>query len=592
MMAMISETFSAALHHYQAGNIPLAEALFQQVLAVDPNQADALHFLGLISLARGQNSAAAELIRQAISIRPNDVLLHCNLGNALQAQGKLDDAVACYRRALALEPDHIVACYNLAGVLDSLGRTEEAIACYQRALQLQPGLYQAHHNLGQAYQAQYQLEKAVACYRRALELQPDLAETHLCLGNVLYVQRKFGEAIVCYQRTLELAPNSAQAHANLAAVFVAQGKLAEAVASCHRALSLRPDFFVAYNNLGDALVAQGHLEQAIESYRRALELRPDYVDAHVGLGELQLLQGDLANGWNEYEWRWRGKPLVARRFQQSLWDGSPLKGKTILIHAEQGLGDTFQFIRYLHLVKAQGATLIMEVQKPLLRLLASAPGIDQLIGEGDELPAFDVHAPLLSLPRILQTALETIPSKTPYLFAERGLVDFWRKKLQRVSGFRVGVNWYGRSSRGAHRQRDIPIHCLASLAQTPGVRLISLQKGDPQQKLAAHGDPESVVDFGGDIDQEQGAFMDTAAIMMNLDVVISSDTSIAHLAGALGVPVWLALPFVPNWRWLQNRNYCPWYPTMRLFRQQTTGDWDSVFATVRAELNQRIRATQ
>ncbi|HEY2411100.1 MAG TPA: tetratricopeptide repeat protein [Pirellulaceae bacterium] len=275
-MAMISETFSAALHHYQAGNIPLAEALFQQVLDVDPNHTDSLHFLGLIGFARGHNSAASELIRQAISLRPNDVLLHCNLGNVLSAQGKLDDAVTCYRHALALEPDHAAARYNLAGALDALGQTDEAIACYQRALQLRPGLYQAYHNLGQAYQAQYQLEKAVGSYRQALELKPDLAETHLCLGNVLLVQRKFGEAVACYRRALELQPDCAQAHANLAVVFRAQGNLDGAIASCRRALALKPDYFVAHNNLGDAFLAQGELQPAIESYRSAVEVDPTF----------------------------------------------------------------------------------------------------------------------------------------------------------------------------------------------------------------------------------------------------------------------------------------------------------------------------
>jgi hypothetical protein len=255
-----------------------------------------------------------------------------------------------------------------------------------------------------------------------------------------------------------------------------------------------------------------------------------------------------------------------------------------LIHAEQGLGDTFQFLRYLHMVKAQCAKIIVEVQRPLLRLLAKAPDIDELIGKGDELPTFDVYAPLLSLPRIFQTTLVTIPARVPYLFAERVLVQRWREKLERVGGFRVGVNWHGRPGRGAHRQRDIPVDCLASLAQVPSVRLINLQKGDFQRELAARCDPKAVVDLGGDIDQERGAFMDTAAIMMNLDLVISSDTSIPHLAGALGVPVWLTLPCVPNWRWLQDRNDSPWYPTMRLFRQQSAGDWTGVFAAIRAEL--------
>jgi hypothetical protein len=302
------------------------------------------------------------------------------------------------------------------------------------------------------------------------------------------------------------------------------------------------------------------------------------------------LQGNFGEGWREYEWRWSRKQLRPRQFQQPIWDGGPLNGKKILVHAEQGFGDTFQFIRYLPLVKAEGATVFMEVQKPLRQVLANAPGIDELIGEGDELPAFDVHAPLLSLPRIFRTTLETVPSKIPYLFAENGRIQFWREKLGQVSGLRVGVNWQGRSSRGAHRQRDIPIECLATIAQVPGVRLISLQKGDSQRELAAHCHPGAVIELGGDIDQEGEAFIDTAALMMNLDLVISSDTSIPHLAGGVGVPVWLALPFVPNWRWLQSRCDCPWYSTMRLFRQKTPEDWEGVFAAIRAELQQVARS--
>jgi hypothetical protein len=232
----------------------------------------------------------------------------------------------------------------------------------------------------------------------------------------------------------------------------------------------------------------------------------------------------------------------------------------------------------------------MEVQKSLMRLLANAPGIDRLVAAGDECPQFDVYAPLLSLPRIFGTRLENIPAEFPYLFADRQLIELWRKKLQGVSGFRVGVNWRGRSSRGTHLLRDIPIECIASLARRSGVELISLQQGNLQQELAARCNGTSVVDLGGEIDQEHGAFMDTAAIMMNLDLVISSDTSIPHLAAALGAPVWVGLPHVPDWRWLLDRGDCPWYPTMRLFRQQTASDWTGVFAAIRDELQHVARA--
>jgi hypothetical protein len=303
---------------------------------------------------------------------------------------------------------------------------------------------------------------------------------------------------------------------------------------------------------------------------------------------LSLLKGDFQRGWAEYQWRWKTKQAPQRGFSQPLWDGQPLEGRTILLHAEQGLGDTIQFVRYAALVKRLGGTVVLECPKPLLPLLATFAGIDQLVGQGDELPAFATHAPLLSLPGILQTSLDTIPAAVPYLFAAPALKEHWREKLRAVHGYKIGINWQGQPGQGQWLARSIPLQQLATLAEIPGVRLVSLQKGAGREQLAEASGRFPLVDLGDEVDQAGGAFMDTAAIVMNLDLVITSDTALPHLAGSLGAAVWVALPLVPDWRWLLDRGDSPWYPTMRLFRQDQRGDWQGVFRRIKVALADRM----
>ena len=415
--------------------------------------------------------------------------------------------------------------------------------------------------------------KQFTFHRRALALNPAFAEAHRNLGLCLLKEGKHEEAISCSRRALELHPAFAEAHFDMGVAFRNKEMLDEAVHSYRRALELKPDYAAAYHNLGNALRGQLKLDEAAGCYRRALEAEPADAETHHNQALLMLLRGDFEQGWAESEWRWKTGVLPPRPFPQPRWNGQLLNSQAILLHAEQGLGDTIQFIRYAPLIKAFDGTVLVCCHKPLVRLLATCPGIDQIIAEGDELPAFDVHLPLLSVPGVLGTTLETIPANVPYLFAKSQLVDEWRQRLADVKGFRIGINWHGRPGRGAFRLRDIPLECFAQIAELPGVRLISLQK--ERHELAGAGFP--IIDPGEDVDTAHGAFMDTAAIMMNLDLVVSSDTSVPHLAGALGVPVWTALPFAPDWRWLLDRSDSPWYPTMRLFRQERAGDWASVF---------------
>jgi hypothetical protein len=353
-------------------------------------------------------------------------------------------------------------------------------------------------------------------------------------------------------------------------------------------VELRPDYANAHNNLGNAYQKLGHFAEAAASYHRALALHPRHPYAHFSSSTLRLLIGDFERGWPEYEWRWKLDELKERTFQQSRWDGSPLLERTILLHAEQGFGDTIQFIRYAESLKGQNprATIVMEIQPALTRLVAKCPGIDLLVAEGSELPPFNVYSPLASLPGILGTMPNTIPSRIPYINADRDLVEKWREKLSSGYGQLIGINWKGRQ---LTRDRDIPLECFGLLAGMAELRLISLQKRERTSASSGDINGISILELGADLDTAHGAFVDTAAIMMNLDLVITSDTAIPHLAGALGVPVWLALPYVPDWRWLLDRTDSPWYPSMRLFRQKAPGDWTGVFEEIKVALHERLQ---
>jgi tetratricopeptide (TPR) repeat protein len=587
-MATISEALAAAMQHHQAGRLQAAEQIYRQILAVEPNQAGAWHLLGLLAYQAGRHEVAVEYIARAITLKDTEPAFHSNLGEAYRALRRIPEAVACYRRALGLKPDYAGAHNNLGIALMDQEQPDEAVACFRRALELKPDYVEAYNNLGNALKEQGSLEEAVACFRRALQCRPDFALAHNNLGAALAYQGRAEEAVACYRVALGLKPDYAEAHNNLGDALKEQGRLDEAAACLRRALELKPDFAEAHYNLGNTLKEQRRLDEAVACYRRALELKPDAADAHWNLALSWLLAGDWQRGWPEYQWRWQAKGCAPRRFPQPLWNGESLAAKTILLHAEQGLGDTIQFIRYAAIVKQHGGAVVVECQKPLVALLQGCPGIDRLVGQGDDLPAFDVQSPLLSVPGILKTSLETVPARIPYLAARPALVERWRTRLSGLDGFKIGIVWQGNPKNTRDRLRCVPLRCFAPLARIPGVRLLSLQKGAGAEQLAEVRDLFAVTDFAGELDEQSGPFMDTAALMKNLDLVIASDTAAAHLAGALGVPVWVALPFVPDWRWLLDRADSPWYPTMRLFRQERPGDWQGVFPRMESALRERI----
>jgi hypothetical protein len=322
----------------------------------------------------------------------------------------------------------------------------------------------------------------------------------------------------------------------------------------------------------------------VASYARCIKLRPHHVDAHLNRSLTWLRQGNFALGWAEYEWRLRKKNASARPPTQPAWNGFSPSGLRVLLNAEQGLGDTLQFIRYAALLKQRGATVIFECPEKLLKLLARTPGIDTLFAQGQEPPEHDLYSPLMSLPGLMGTTLESIPADVPYVHPDAGLVDYWRHELSPYPEFKVGINWQGNPGYAGDFHRSIPLRRLAPLATVPGVRLLSIQKCDGAEQISELGGEFAVVDLGGRFNDANGPFMDSAAVMKNLDLVITSDTAAAHLAGALGVPVWLILSAAPGWQWMSGREDSPWYPTMRLFRQPKLGDWPSVFRRIAGEL--------
>lgn len=456
---------------------------------------------------------------------------------------------------------------------------------FERILQMAPDEPGALNGLGVIAFRAGRLDEAEQFHRRAISLFPDNPAFHNNLNLVYCRQGRAAEAVECCRRALALNSQAFELHNNLGIALKQCGQFEPAEASFRRALALKPDYGEAHYNLANTLVQLRHLDEAGNEFGRALELAPADAETRYNRALLRLLLGDFAEGWQELEWRWGLSGFSRPNVAQPQWQGQPLAGRTILLVGEQGLGDIIQMIRFARIVKQSAAAVLVQCRPALRPLLQTASGIDRFVNPGEaNRESFDFYVPLLTLPGVLGTTLETIPADVPYLFAESGRVNHWRQTLARPTEFKVGIAWQGQPTYVLDAFRSISLSAFAPLAACPGVKLFSLQKGYGSEQLVAHGESLRIVDLGTSLDEQGGAFVDTAAVMMSLDLVITSDTAIAHLAGALGVPVWVALPFVPDWRWLLDRDDSPWYPTMRLFRQPRFGDWAAVFTRMAGEL--------
>jgi Tfp pilus assembly protein PilF len=465
------------------------------------------------------------------------------------------------------------------------GRLREAEALYRQILQAEPNHADALHLLGVVAHQHGRHEQAVEMIGRAIALCGDRAAYHSNLADAYRAQGRFGEAIARYRQALALDPKLANAHFNLGLVFFARDEFAPAIEAFRQALAVEPNLAVAHYNVAAAQKATGDLAAAERSLRDALAIDPNYADAHYHHATLLLGRGDYT-GWSEYEWRWK-LPDTGRPPTKPAWTGEPLDGRTIMLHVEQGLGDVLQFIRYASLVKARGGTVILYCRQPLIAFLSSCRGIDRFYGLDDPLPRYDVQAALMSLPGILQTDADSIPADVPYLSPPPGRVEHWRQRLPTDGRLRVGINWQGNPKYRYDRDRSMALAEFAPLAEVEGVRLFSLQKGPGAEQLSAA--PFAVEDLGSQLDNGETNLCDAAAVIKNLDLVVTSDTAVAHLAGALGAPVWVALSHLPDWRWgFANREDSPWYPTMRLFRRQAAGSWKELFVRMAGRLEQLV----
>jgi tetratricopeptide (TPR) repeat protein len=502
------------------------------------------------------------------------------LAGQLRASGRLPEAESACRRVLAVAPESAEALHILGLIAHQTGRLGDAIGHLHQAASVAPDVALYHANLGEMYRLAGQIEQAIAEGRRAVALRPDYTEALNNLGAALYDGGDYAEAAACQRRAIEANPDFAQAHSGLGNALHALKQFDEAAAAYRRAIALAPDFADAWANLGTTLHHAGAFDEAMVALRRAIALAPDHANAHSGLGILLLTQGEFGEGLEEYEWRLRSDKTKGLPFPNTPWRGESLAGRHIHVEAEQGFGDTLQFARYLPLLVARGGRVSFRTHQDLLTLMrASLPDIDVFADHGSPAQAADCECALLSLPRLLKTRIETIPAAIPYLRTPAETAERWQARLANLGGIRVGLVWAGNPAHVNDFRRSFDLAMLAPLLGLSGVSFVSLQVG-PRAKDLHHIDGPAIPDLS----PELRSFADSAAAISALDLVIAVDTAVAHLAGGLGKPVWMLLPWVSDWRWLTSREDSPWYPTMRLFRQRTDGDRGEVIARVAREL--------
>ncbi|NWF97987.1 MAG: tetratricopeptide repeat protein [Nitrospirae bacterium] len=476
-------------------------------------------------------------------------------------------------------PDNPEIMGILGLVYFQLGNDNLAQYFLSKSLIIKPDNAFLLHNLGMTFLKKGDIDNAIISFQKALQLNQNLAYSCHALGLSYDIKGEYSEALKWYEKAIKIDSNIADAHNNIGIILQKMGKYPEAISSFKKALEINPKYAEVYSNMGLAYREYGLIDNSIEYYRKSLEINPELIDVHVNLALSLLLNGDYLTGWEEYEWRKKQLPKI---FSKPFWESydDDVSGKKILIYTEQGFGDAIQFIRYIPFVYELGAKIILICPKELKSLFQNIQGIYNILTFGEKIPDFDLHCPILSLPYIFKTTIENIPSNIPYLFPDKTIINKWAEKIHSDNNnkLKIGIAWSGRNH--VHN-----INLFAPLSDINEVTFFSLQKGEAASQALNPPNGMKIIDYSDQITD----FLDTAGIIMNLDLVISIDTSVAHLAGALGKNVWTLLTYVPDWRWLLNRKDSPWYPTMRLFRQKSIGNWNSVFSKVLNELNIIIR---
>ena len=556
---------------------------FSQAISINPNIAETWNGRGTAYYDLKRYDDAVADFRKAILLQPAYSDAYYNHGKSLTALKSYDDAIAAFDKALALRPDLAEAWIGRGNALQDFRRHEEALAAYDKALALKPNSAEAWFGRANALEELKRYDIALAAYDRALALKPDFAGAWLGRGTVFCELNRYDDALAAYDRALALQPDLAGAWLGRGNIFWELRHCDESIAAYERAVALDAGLAGAWLGRGNVLREVGRLDEAMNSFDKAIASNPELADAYWNRSHCLLLMGQFEQGWRDYEARKKiREPCGHRTSPRPLWSGVEyITGKTLLVHAEQGFGDTIHFCRYLKLLEVRGAKVLFAPQKPLRALLGTLSPTIEIVDADDSTLAFDYHAPLLSLPLAFNTGLETIPNHVPYLHAEAERITTWKQRIG-ADGFKIGICWQGRLGR-MDTGRSFPVAEFQGISRLPGVRLISLHKGEGVSQLADLPRDMRVETLGDEFDHGSQAFLDTAAVMNSCDLIISSDTAVAHLAGALARPIWVALRHAPEWRWMLDRSDSPWYPSMRLFRQAARDDWKSVFAELENE---------
>ena len=508
-------------------------------------------------------------------------------------QNHFDEAIKLFRQAIKSDPETLRSLVRLAGTLTRKNNYEDAASLYKTVITVEPSFISAYVSLGMCLHKLERYNEAIKQYQTVLSLSPDYFDAHQQISRTFCEVKDFDRAIAHAQKAITLQPTNIYAQLNLGHAYNKRGDLETAVSHYKKALTLDSNFANAHYNLGYTLKLQGKFDEAIKHLNKALEIQPDYVDAHIALSHAHWFLGNFDQAWKHYEWRWKLFNVDPRAMQIPFWDGSDLKNKTILLYSEQGLGDTLQFIRLAKQIKEKGARIICKVQKPLIKLLATYPYVDKFITKISEAEKVDYQAPLMSLPGMLHVTPQTIPADIPYLKTDKKLADTWKTKLDTNKKFNVGLCWHVDPIHDIDKspvsKRSIELAVFEPLGSLKNVTFYSLQKGMGEDQLAQLSKSLKVKSLGADFDTTHGAFMDSAAVIQQLDLVIAVDTSVAHVAAALGKETWMLLPYSPDCRWGLGCSTTPWYPTMTLFRQDKPFDWHHVVEKIKVALNKKLQ---
>jgi tetratricopeptide (TPR) repeat protein len=611
------ELMQRAIALHRQGRLSEARGRYRELLAREPDSANAMQLFGLLEHQVGRSAEGLALIDRAIAIEPGSAEFHSNRAAVLKGLGRVEEALASLERSVGLDPSYATGWRNLAVLRDTahdreraefawrklveldpsapawrgLGRSlarnernDEAEAALRRAVATDPGDAESWNDLGVVLRDLERFEESERCHREALRIAPDRAIFHLHLGVLLAQCERTSEALAAFDTAVRLDPANAEPWHNRGAVLATQMRDEEAIIEFHRALALNANEAEVHNSLGASLFSLGRFDEAMSAFNAALQLEPEHGMAHFNRAQCLLLRGDWRRGFEDWEWRWKRPGMRDRRTEQPAWHGDLCPEMTLLVYAEQGLGDTLLCLRFLSLVRKRVARLVVECQAPLVPLVKLVAGVDEVVAKGEPLPQVDAQVALMTLPAIFCARPEIVPGLAPPQFhIPQPLLDQWHSRLAGREAFRVGLAWQGNSRFKRDALRSIPLREFAPLGKVGGIRWIALQQGPALEQAKAHPPfPIETLDEG-DPDVLR-PFLDSAAIIKQLDLVITSDTALAHLAGAMGAPVWIALPHVPDWRWLMSGSHCPWYPSAQLFRQRQRNDWQFVFETIAVKL--------